>query len=53
MNKSVAVANGAVLIDGKETRLISGAIHYFRVHPGLWEDRLNKAAACGLNCIET
>ena len=53
MNKSVAVINGAMLIDGKETRLISGAIHYFRVHPGLWEDRLNKAAACGLNCIET
>ena len=53
MNRSVEVANGSVWIDGKAVRLISGAIHYFRVHPGLWDDRLEKAAAFGLNCIET
>ena len=47
MNRSVEVAKGSVWIDGKAVRLISGAIHYFRVHPGLWDDRLEKAAAFG------
>lgn len=34
-------------------RVVSGAIHYFRVHPDLWEDRLARLAAMGLNTIET
>jgi beta-galactosidase len=34
-------------------QIISGALHYFRVHPGLWDDRLEKAVAMGLNTIET
>lgn len=39
--------------DGKEIRLISGAIHYFRVVPGYWKDRLLKLKACGFNTVET
>ena len=27
-------------------------IHYFRVHPELWEDRLMRLKAMGLNTIE-
>ena len=34
-------------------QIISGALHYFRVHPKLWDDRLDKAVAMGLNTIET
>ena len=34
-------------------QILSGALHYFRVHPGLWQDRLEKAVAMGLNTIET
>lgn len=34
-------------------QIISGAIHYFRVHPDLWDDRLDKAVAFGLNTVET
>lgn len=34
-------------------QIISGALHYFRIHPGLWDDRLDKAVAMGLNTIET
>ncbi|MCL2541793.1 MAG: beta-galactosidase [Nocardioidaceae bacterium] len=34
-------------------RVISGAIHYFRVHPDLWHDRLERLAAMGLNTVET
>ena len=28
------------LVDGKPTKLISGAIHYFRMTPAQWEDSL-------------
>ena len=33
-------------------RYISGSIHYFRVHEGLWEDRLTKIRAAGFNAIQ-
>lgn len=42
-----------ILIDGEETLLISGAIHYFRTLPEQWEDRLEKLVAGGFNCVET
>lgn len=35
------------------TRIISGAIHYFRVVPEYWRDRLLKLKACGCNTVET
>ena len=38
---------------GKDVPILSGAIHYFRVHPAYWHDRLAKLAACGLNTVET
>jgi beta-galactosidase len=41
------------LLDGKPYRILSGAIHYFRVHPELWADRIRKARLMGLNTIET
>jgi beta-galactosidase len=41
------------LLDGHPFRIISGALHYFRVHPDLWADRIDKARMMGLNTIET
>lgn len=41
------------LLDGAPHRIISGAIHYPRVHPDLWRDRIHKARLMGLNAIET
>ncbi|MGM1016657.1 MAG: glycoside hydrolase family 35 protein [Actinomycetota bacterium] len=41
------------LRDGQPHRILSGAIHYFRVHPDLWRDRVRKARSLGLNTIET
>lgn len=41
------------LLDGSPFQIISGAIHYFRVHPDLWADRIDKARRMGLNTIET
>ncbi len=41
------------LLDGQPIRIISGAIHYFRVVPEYWRDRLLKLKACGFNTVET
>jgi beta-galactosidase len=41
------------LMDGKPYRIISGAMHYFRIHPDYWYDRLSKLRACGFNTVET
>ncbi|MGW1230399.1 glycoside hydrolase family 35 protein [Streptomyces sp. NPDC001478] len=40
-------------IDGRPVRLLSGALHYFRVHEGQWGHRLAMLRAMGLNCVET
>jgi beta-galactosidase len=40
-------------LDGEPFRIISGALHYFRVHPDQWADRLRKARLMGLNTVET
>ena len=40
-------------LDGHPYRILSGAIHYFRVHPDQWADRIHKARLMGLNTIET
>ncbi|MBO4259978.1 glycoside hydrolase family 35 protein [Streptomyces griseorubiginosus] len=41
------------LLDGRPVRLLSGALHYFRVHEAHWEHRLAMLRAMGLNCVET
>jgi beta-galactosidase len=41
------------LLDGQPFRIISGALHYFRVHPAQWRDRIRSARLMGLNTIET
>lgn len=38
---------------GAEHRMLSGAVHYFRVHPDQWEDRLRRLAAMGANTVDT
>ncbi len=41
------------IINGKETKIYSAAIHYFRVPRERWADSINKARLLGLNTIET
>ena len=41
------------LLDGKPFRILSGAMHYFRVVAQYWRDRLEKMRAFGLNTVET
>ncbi len=50
---SFSIGDTDFLRDGEPHRVISGAIHYFRVHPDLWQDRIRKARLMGLNTIET
>lgn len=39
--------------NGEEIRIISGAIHYFRIFKEQYRDRLMKLKACGFNTVET
>ncbi|WP_329178062.1 beta-galactosidase [Streptomyces decoyicus] len=41
------------VLDGRPVRLLSGALHYFRVHEAQWDHRLAMLRAMGLNCVET
>ncbi|HZJ82952.1 MAG TPA: beta-galactosidase [Clostridia bacterium] len=41
------------LYEKEPVKVISGAIHYFRVVPEYWRDRLLKLKACGFNTVET
>jgi len=41
------------LIDGQAVKLISGAVHYFRLAPTHWERTLRNLKAMGGNCVET
>ncbi|PBC81830.1 beta-galactosidase [Streptomyces sp. 2112.3] len=41
------------MLDGRPVRLLSGAMHYFRVHEAQWDHRLAMLRAMGLNCVET
>ncbi len=40
-------------LDGEVFPMLSGTIHYFRVVPDYWEDRLKKLRACGFRAVET
>lgn len=40
-------------VNGKPLQIISGSIHYFRVVPEYWRDRLEKLKNMGCNTVET
>ncbi|MFJ9210433.1 beta-galactosidase [Streptomyces sp. L-9-10] len=47
------IDGGGFRLDSEPFRLLSGGLHYFRVHPAQWADRLHKARLMGLNTVET
>lgn len=53
MSSKLSVRNKEFYLNDEPIRIISGAIHYFRVVPEYWEDRLVKLKACGCNTVET
>ncbi|KAM7480561.1 hypothetical protein LguiA_028774 [Lonicera macranthoides] len=52
-NRKFGIANDMFWKDGEPFRIIGGDLHYFRVLPEYWEDRLLRAKALGLNTIQT
>ena len=50
---SILVSGRDILVNGKKTQIRSGAMHYFRIHPDYWRDRIVKLRQCGLNTLET
>jgi len=50
---ALSTSSDGFLLNGEPFRIISGALHYFRVHPDQWTDRLRKARLMGLNTVET
>ncbi len=45
--------SGGLLRDGRPHRILAGAVHYFRIHPDQWEDRLRRLVAMGANTVDT
>lgn len=49
----VSYDQNSIYVNGNATKIVSGAMHYFRIMPQYWEDRLLKLKECGCNCVET
>ncbi|XP_077560434.1 beta-galactosidase-like [Haemaphysalis longicornis] len=41
------------LMYGKPVQILSGSVHYFRILPELWKNRLTTMKAAGLNTVQT
>ncbi|MDN5812011.1 MAG: beta-galactosidase [Micrococcaceae bacterium] len=50
---ALSIHDGGFLRFGEPHRILSGSLHYFRVHPDQWRDRLARLAAMGLNTVDT
>lgn len=50
---SIDYNNRQFLKDGQPFQYLSGSIHYMRVHPDQWDDRLHRIRALGFNAIQT
>jgi beta-galactosidase len=48
-----SLGDSAFLLDGKPFQMISGEMHYTRIPPDCWRDRMKMAKAMGLNTIGT
>lgn len=51
--QTLTFADGKLFRNGSEHRLLGGAIHYFRVHPSQWGNRLDRLKALGANTLDT
>jgi hypothetical protein len=45
--------NNQFALNGKELTILSGSMHYFRVVPQYWKNRLLQMKAAGLNTVLT
>lgn len=47
------IKNKEFYMNSKPFRIYSGAMHYFRIYPDYWKDRLLKLKLAGFNTVET
>jgi beta-galactosidase len=52
-SQTFAISDSQFLLRGKPFQIISGEMHYVRIPPEYWRDRLVKAKCMGLNTIST
>jgi hypothetical protein len=52
-SRSFEISGDMFVKDGLPFRILGGELHYFRILPQLWKDRLLRAKALGLNTIQT
>lgn len=50
---SLTFKNGEFYLDTSPIKIVSGTMHYFRVVPSYWEERMKKMKSCGLNTLQT
>jgi beta-galactosidase len=50
---SIELTQRHIRIDGKPRLVLAGEVHYFRLHPDQWEDRLRKLKENGLDTVAT
>ncbi|XP_033639691.1 beta-galactosidase-like [Asterias rubens] len=50
---SIDFDNNTFVKDGEPFRYIAGSLHYGRVHPLYWQDRLSKMYMAGLDAVQT
>ncbi|MFD6698578.1 MULTISPECIES: beta-galactosidase family protein [unclassified Microbacterium] len=53
LRAALTYEDGVLQRQGRPFRMLSGAVHYFRIHPDQWEDRLRRLAAMGANTVDT
>lgn len=53
VSPAITWRDGRLFRSGRPYRILAGALHYFRVHPDYWEDRLRRLAAMGANTVDT
>ncbi len=51
--ESFVIGDSTFLLNGKPFQIISGEMHYARIPPEYWRDRLLKARSMGLNTVAT
>jgi len=52
INEGLTAQGQEFKLNGKELKILSGSLHYFRVHPKYWSTRLRQYKAAGLNTID-
>ncbi|MCU6479354.1 glycoside hydrolase family 35 protein [Arthrobacter sp. A2-55] len=51
--RALSYAGRTLFRNGRQHQIIAGAIHYFRVHPEQWQDRIDRLVALGVNTLDT